>query len=207
MSIDLLMKFVKEGDAINAECQTTVDLKDDLLHDFKAGKFFEIDEFNFGVGLEDDDAAGEKAGEKYGEKLKAAQGAHASPRTRFTNWLRGETKKYPVDLEPFTFSRQMDQASPLLFEMCCNSQSFASVTLIKRKAAGTDVSARAFLRIDFKDVLVIGVDWDSGDVVKEKCKFICRDVEIQYKPQTPDGTLGAAVPGNWKRNMPKKGGA
>ena len=117
----------------------------------------------------------------HGEKLKAAQGAHASPRTRFTNWLRGETKKYPVDLEPFTFSRQMDQASPLLFEMCCNSQSFASVTLIKRKAAGTDVSGRAFLRIDFKDVLVIGVDWDSGDVVKEKCKFICRDVEIQYQ--------------------------
>ncbi len=29
--------------------------KDDLLHDFKTGKFFEIDEFNFGVGLEDDD--------------------------------------------------------------------------------------------------------------------------------------------------------
>ena len=60
MSIDLLMKFVKGSDAIDAECQTTVDSKDDLLHDFKTGKFFEIDEFNFGVGLEDDDSAGEK---------------------------------------------------------------------------------------------------------------------------------------------------
>jgi hypothetical protein len=36
----------------------------------------------------------------------------------------------------------------------------------------------AFLRIDFTDVLVIGVDWDSGDVVKEKCKFICRGVKV-----------------------------
>ena len=197
MSIDLLMKFVKGSDAIDAECQTTVDSKDDLLHDFKAGKFFEIDEFNFGVGLEDDDSAGDKP--------KPAVVAHA-PRTRFTNWLRGEQKAYPVDLEPFTFSRQMDQASPLLFEMCCNSQSFASATLIKRKAAGTDVSGRAFLRIDFKDVLVIGVDWDSGDVVKEKCKFICRGVEVQYKPQTPDGTLGGKVPGEWHRTMPTKGG-
>lgn len=204
MSIDLLMKFVKGSDAIDAECQTTVDSKDDFLHDFKTGKFFEIDEFNFGVGLEDDDSAGEK----HVEKLKPAlnPNVHAPPRTRFTNWLRGEQKAYPVDLEPFTFSRQMDQASPLLFEMCCNSQSFASATLIKRKAAGTDVSGRAFLRIDFKDVLVIGVDWDSGDVVKEKCKFICRGVEVQYKPQTSDGTLGAAVPGNWKRMMSKKGG-
>ncbi len=196
MSIDLLMKFVKGSDAIDAECQTTVDSKDDLLHDFKTGKFFEIDEFNFGVGLEDDNSASEK---------RNPAGASHSHRTRFSNWLRGETKSYPVDLEPFTFSRQMDQASPLLFEMCCDSKSFASATLIKRKAAGSDVSGRAFLRIDFKDVLVIGVDWDSGDVVKEKCKFICRGVKVQYKPQTADGTLGAAVPGNWDRMMPHKG--
>jgi type VI protein secretion system component Hcp len=210
MSIDLLMKFVAQGgEALNAECQTTVDPKDDLLHDFKTGKFFEIDEFNFGAGLEDHDSAAEKPsdklGGKYGEKLKPGLGAHAS-RARFTNWLSGEQKVYPVDLEPFTFSRQMDQASPLLFKMCCNSISFASATLIKRKAASTDVSGRAFLRIDFKDVLVIGVDWDSGDVVKEKCKFICRGVKVQYKPQMPDGTLGAAVPGEWHRMMPKKGG-
>ena len=33
----------------------------------RTGKFFEIDEFDFGVGLEDDDAAGEKASEKYGK--------------------------------------------------------------------------------------------------------------------------------------------
>lgn len=68
MSIDLLMKFVKGSDAIDAECQTTVDSKDDFLHDFKTGKFFEIDEFSFGVGLEDDDLAGEK----HVEKLKPA---------------------------------------------------------------------------------------------------------------------------------------
>jgi type VI protein secretion system component Hcp len=198
MSIDLLMKFVEKGctDAIDAECQTTVDPKDDLLLGFKTGKFFEVDEFNFGVGLEDDDSA---------EKAKTPPSAHA-PRTRFTNWLRGETKKYPVDLEPFTFSRQMDQASPLLFDRCCNSISFASATLIKRKAASTDASGRAFLRIDFEDVLVIGVDWDSGDVVKEKCKFICRGVKVQYKPQMPDGTLGGKVPGEWHRTMPTKGG-
>jgi hypothetical protein len=88
--------------------------------------------------------------------------------------------------------------------MCCNSKSFASATLIKRKAAGTDTSGHAFLRIDFKDVLVIGLDWDSGDVVKEKCKFICRGVKVQYKPQTSDGSLGAAVPGTWERMMSHK---
>ena len=77
--------------------------------------------------------------------------------------------------------------------------------MIKRKAAASNVSGHAFLRIDFTDVLVIGVDWDSGDVVKEKCKFICRGVKVQYKPQTSDGSLGAAVPGTWKRNMGHKG--
>jgi type VI protein secretion system component Hcp len=200
VSIDLLMKFVKGSDAIDAESQTTVDSKDGFLSDFKTGKFFEVDEFNFGVGLEDDDTGDKRpAGGASGHERMP----HAS-RTRFNSWLRGETKAYPVDLEPFSFTRQMDQASPLLFEMCCNSKSFTSATLIKRKAAGTDTSGHAFLRIDFKDVLVIGVDWDSGDVVKEKCKFICRGVKVQYKPQTSDGSLGAAVPGTWERMLGHK---
>jgi type VI protein secretion system component Hcp len=200
MAIDLLMKFVKGGDAIDAECQTDVDPKDKFLEDFKPGKFFEIDEFNFGVGLEDDDSP---SGKHHGGGQGQAEMRHS--RVRFGNWLSGErTKAYPVDLEPFSFTRQMDRASPLLFEMCCNSQSFTSATLVKRKAAGSDASGHGFLRIDFKDVLLIGVDWDSGDVVKEKCKFICRGVKMQYKPQLPNGTLSGAVPGTWNRTMARK---
>ncbi len=202
MSIDLLMKFVRGSDAIDAESQTSVDSSDGFLHDFKTGKFFEIDEFSFGVGLEDDDLAGEKR--SAGGASGRDRAVHPS-RSRFNNWLNGEAKSYPVDLEPFSFTRQMDQASPLLFEMCSHSKSFSSATLIKRKAAASNVSGHAFLRIDFKDVLVIGLDWDSGDVVKEKCKFICRSVEVQYKPQKSDGSLGAAVPGTWKRSMGHKG--
>lgn len=189
MAVDLLMKFVKGGDAIEAECQTSIDPKDRFLTDFQGGKFFEVEEFSFGAGLDDDDSGGR------------------SFRGKFGQWLSGErSKAYPVDLEPVTFSRQMDKASPLLFEMCCNSQSFASATLVKRKAAGTDASGQAFLRIDFKDVLVIGVDWDSGDLVKERCRFICRGVKVQYKPQLPNGTLGGAVPGTWSRMLARKGG-
>jgi type VI protein secretion system component Hcp len=201
MAIDLLMKFVKGGDAIDAESLTTVDPTDRFLEDFKPGKFFEIDEFSFSVGLEDDDSPGSEKRQGTGSSDKDAP----RRRTRFDNWLSGErTKAYPVDLEPFSFTRQMDQASPLLFEMCCNSQSFASATLVKRKAAGSDVSGHGFLRIDFKDVLVIDVDWDSGDVVKEKCKFICRGVKVQYKPQSAGGILGAAVPGVWNRTMARR---
>jgi type VI protein secretion system component Hcp len=203
MAIDLLMKFVKGGDAIKAECQANLDPTDRFLEDFKPGRFFEIDEFNFGVGLEDDDAA--LSGKHHETRGDDRSDKKSRGRTRFDQWLSGErTKAYPVDLEPFSFSRQMDQASPLLFEMCCNSQSFTSATLVKRKAASTDVSGQGFLRIDFTDVLVIGVDWDSGDVVKEKCKFICRGVKVQYKPQSASGTLSAAVPGEWNRTMARK---
>jgi type VI protein secretion system component Hcp len=194
MAIDLLMKFVKGSDPIDAECLASLDPKDRFLEDFKSGKFFEIDEFSFGVGLEDDDSPKSEKHPGTGSSGKEM----SRSRTRFDNWLSGErTKAYPVDLEPFSFTRQMDQASPLIFEMCCNSQSFASATLVKRKAAGADVSGHGFLRIDFKDVLVI-------DVVKEKCKFICRGVKVQYKPQSSSGALGAAVPGVWNRTMSRK---
>jgi type VI protein secretion system component Hcp len=100
----------------------------------------------------------------------------------------------------------MDRASPLLFQMCCDSKSFTSATLVKRKAAGSDLSGHGFLRFEFTDVLVIGVDWDSGDVVKEKCKFICRGMTVKYRPQTLNGSLGPAVPGSFSRAMSRKRG-
>jgi len=72
-------------------------------------------------------------------------------------------------MEPFSFTRMIDRASPLLFENCANSISFASATLVKRKVTGQTLALQAFLRMDFKDVLIVGISWDDGDILKEKC--------------------------------------
>lgn len=212
MAIDILMKFVKGGNAIAAGSQADLDPKDKFLSDFEIGKFFEVDDFSFGAGLDDMDSSSGKNNQTtqqgpYDPNKPGSQEPKKS-KVRFTRFMNDPKFKkttddgYPVDLDPFEFTRQMDQASPQLFEMCCNSESFASATVVKRKFGGEKVSGHCFLRIDFTDVLVIGVDWDSGDVIKEKCKFVCRQVKIQYRPQLADGTLDSAVPGTWSYKAP-----
>ena len=41
------------------------------------------------------------------------------------------------------------------------------------------------------------MDWSNDDEVEETCRLICRSVTINYRPQLPDGTLGALVPAFW----------
>ena len=61
------------------------------------------------------------------------------------------------------------------------------------------VAADVYLRIDFDLVLVTKVDWSDDDAeVGEDTSFICRKITIKYRPQLPDGTLGAIKSGGWE---------
>ena len=80
---------------------------------------------------------------------------------------------------------------------CIDCISYDSATLIKRKAAGGSPRARCSCAWISIGVLVINVDWSNDDEVEETCHFICRSVTISYRPQLPDGSLGAIVSGFW----------
>ena len=38
-------------------------------------------------------------------------------------------------------------------------------------------------------MLITGVDWTDGDLVKEKIEFICRKIEVSRVQQNDDGTV------------------
>src|SRR5580704_14346907 len=64
-----------------------------------------------------------------------------------------------VTFNPFSITRKIDQASPILFQMACSGTAFKVVTLALRKGVGTGgggagVSGMIFLRFDFKLVAV-----------------------------------------------------
>jgi hypothetical protein len=44
-------------------------------------------------------------------------------------------------------------------------------------------------------VLIVAVDWDGSDIVKEKVKFVCRTVSVKYRPQMAHGKAGATIGG------------
>lgn len=241
MAIEMFMKFVVSGsNALDAEAQAKFDTNDDLMSDFKLGKFCAVEDFGLGMGLQDEGSGKEEGGkpskqdaQKLLATLGAGSGANAADKAklqaqmqallasqsgpRYGDWLDGSRQGgYEVDFEPFSFTKRLDKVSPVLFQMSCNRDAFASVTLVKRKLIGATNSARsgataslvssqAYLRFDFADVLMIGLDWDADDEeeMQERGKFIARGVTVQYRPQLPDGTLGDIIPGEWQRASQK----
>lgn len=209
---DLVMKFTK-GQALNGEGVSLLDSSDSFVSDFTHGKFFEIESFTLGLAVEDQDSGSNALNTASLQRSSGAGGNGAGAKPSFAAWRDAKNKtlqqvsqiSYPVRLEPFTFTKGMDKASPVLFQSCCNSVSFDSATLVKRKVAGENNQLLGFLRFDFSDVLIVGIDWSDDAEIKETCKFICRGVKVQYKRQNSDGSLGAASPATWSRDVALRG--
>lgn len=196
---DLLMMLKLKGRAVEAECQTTIDAadlrEDKLLEGFEAGRFFEVTDFSFKVGIADD-AKELESGATTGKK-KEQKSTFARFRSADAQRLRVGGFGYPVDVKPIKFKRSMDQTSLVLFRNCCDRVRFDSATLVKRRPSGSRYSGEVYLRLDFTDVLIIGLDWEDEHAMEESCRFVYRKVEFRYRPQRPDGSLGAPVPGSW----------
>ncbi len=202
-SADYLMMLEKGGNAIAAEGQAEIDTKDTLMKGFAKGRFFHVEDFDFGISVVDNDSAATDTTSKNGAKPKSTG--------RFSKWIQGlnvstgqgaSGSLYPIEMEPFSFTRQIDLASPVLFYNCFQTKPFDSATLVRRKLVGTvqgsnSIASIPFLRIEFSAVLLISVDWDGSEEIKEKCKFVCRSVKVQYRPQRQDGSPGDIIGGDW----------
>jgi type VI protein secretion system component Hcp len=200
--LDILMMMKANGTAIDAEGFSTFDSETGWTDDFQTGKFFEIDDFDLGLGLVDQDSSAPPKGTQAhnSEKEKSRTG-------KFSKWVQAVANVsptpgqqiYPVQMDEFSFSRQTDCASPILFKNCFKAIPFDSAAVIVRKAGGLQGQSHhvgrglPFLRVDFKYVLMTDISMDCGDVIKEKCKFVCRQVQVKYRMQKPDGTGGKMV--------------
>ncbi len=200
-STDLIMKFVlsgspTSGSAIAAESTTDVlrtsATSKRMLAGFEAGRMFEVERFTFRAGTSGSEQSAEEEASSTKKDLKAL-----AKKGGYQTWRAGGTFAYPVDLQPISFTRAIDKASTILIQNCIDCVSYDSASLIKRKAIGGVASGEVYMRMDFIGVLVIGIDWSDGDEVTETCRFISRSVTISYRPQLPDGTLGAIVSGFW----------
>ena len=146
-----------------------------------------------------------------GNKQDQQTGKDKKTTAKFSKWVQGlnvavsqgsNSQLFPVEMEPFAFSRLMDISSPLLFQNCFQTKPFDSATIVKRKRgiisaidSRTALTHVPYLRIDFKNVLLISVDWDGGDMMKEKYKFVSRSVTVKYRQQNHDGSKGAVIGG------------
>ncbi len=208
---EILMQLVDSaGRKLEAESQVVVDsTKDPLLAGFALGNCFVIDDFGFGMNIDDQDAAADVTNTSGNPDVDERRiRASSGPSVKWGKWKSGspaEIKKivpFPLRMDEFSMTRRFDKASPVLFQCCARSTTFKSAAMVKRKTVGkldgTDrYGLQSFLRFDFTDVLVTHVGWDDAEVIKETIIFVFRGLTVQYCQQRHDGKLKAPGSVSW----------
>jgi type VI secretion system secreted protein Hcp len=99
-----------------------------------------------------------------------------------------------VQMQDFHFVMNVNKASPKLFLACANGEHIKKATLTARKA-GKD--QQDYLKVTFTDLLISSFQTsgqaDAGHLPLDQISFNFAQVEMEYKEQKSDGSLGGAI--------------
>ena len=93
----------------------------------------------------------------------------------------------------FSFTHDVDRASPALMRACATGEHIKDATITVRKAGK---GQQEYLVIKMTDVLVTSVSMSvsaEGDAPVESVALAFAKVDLEYKPQKPDGSLDAGL--------------
>ncbi len=99
-----------------------------------------------------------------------------------------------VSMQDFHFVMRLNRASPGLMKACATGQHIKTATLSGRKAGKGQLD---YLTFKFQDVLVssmqTGGSEDADVLPTDQVSFNFAKLEVEYKPEKADGSLGVAV--------------
>jgi type VI secretion system secreted protein Hcp len=110
-----------------------------------------------------------------------------------------------VQVQDFHFVMKTCKATPTLFLRCADGKHIPKAVLTARKAGGQQ---QEFLKWTFTDLIVSSFQTgasSSADVIPlDQISLNYSKIQVEYKEQKQDGTLGGAVPAGWdvKQNAP-----
>ena len=100
----------------------------------------------------------------------------------------GEGKATFHDL---SFTHKVDKASPVLMQACATGVHLKDGTITVRKSGK---GQQEYIIIKMNDIIVTSVTHGgSGDGASENVSLAFAKVDVQYKPQKPDGSLDAGI--------------
>ena len=107
-----------------------------------------------------------------------------------------------MDISDFSLVKQLDKASPKLFQSCCTGEHIADVTLELCKAGG---DKQKYMTYKFTDVLVSSYHSgtpDAGDAPVDSVGLAFGRIVVEYRPQRADGAAQPPLSAGWdvKRN-------
>jgi type VI secretion system secreted protein Hcp len=110
-----------------------------------------------------------------------------------------------VAMQDFHFVMQVNKASPKLMLACANGQHIPKAVLTCRKAGKEQ---QEYMKWTFSDVLVSSYQTGgsaNGDILPvDQISLNYAKVEVEYKEQKADGTLGGAVKAGWDLKQNKQ---
>jgi type VI secretion system secreted protein Hcp len=99
-----------------------------------------------------------------------------------------------VQMQDLHFAMNVNKASPKLFLACATGQHLKQAVLTARKA-GKD--QQDYLKVTLKDVLISSFqtngDAHANALPVDQISVNFAEIEVEYKPQGADGTLGGAI--------------
>ena len=109
----------------------------------------------------------------------------------------GAGKAVPGD---FVVVMPFSAASPQIFNKCVTGDHYQTAVLSMRKAGGEQRAAgQDFLKYNFGTVFTTKIEWggSSDEGPEESITFVYGTLQVQYQPQTSDGSLGDVVASGW----------
>lgn len=110
-----------------------------------------------------------------------------------------------VDISSISIQKQVDFASPKLFQKCCEGKHFDSATLTVREAGGD--SPLEYLVVKMKQVFVDSVSWggaSGGGKPSESVSLSFAQVNVKYVAQSKTGGEAKKDEAGWdlQKNAP-----
>jgi type VI secretion system secreted protein Hcp len=108
-----------------------------------------------------------------------------------------------VHMEDLHVVMKLNKASPLLFLACATGQHLKQAILTARKAGKAQLE---FLVFKFTDLLVSSYHTSGSQDVEptDQVAFNFGRIDVEYRPQSPDGSLSTAVKAGWDVKANKK---
>ncbi len=160
-----------------------------------------VDYFLKIAGIEGESAADAHKGEidveswSWGESHTGGDDSHTGG---------GGARAGRVTMNDFSFVMKLNQASPKLFLACAAGEHIKSAWLTAHKAAGK--ASDYFLKWSFADLLISSYQTgaSSGEIPSDQVSFNFSKIEVEYKMQKPDGSLGPGIKAGWDLKTNKK---
>ena len=102
-----------------------------------------------------------------------------------------------VQMQDFHFVMSVNKASPKLFLACASGQHLKNATFVARKAGK---GQQEFLLYKFTDILISSYQTGGsvGDTLPiDQVSFNFAKIEVEFRPQKPDGSLGPPEKAGW----------